>query len=130
MANKIYIIEEIHCRGDVWKEKHSYDKDKFFSILDALNEDGFDEYGELSEEVSIQLELAFGEDKAHLEALLYNLLVGCADYCGEDLNFEERIQAIKSGKYCAELEESIIAVGFSPKEAKANLIDLEDEDDW
>ena len=58
------------------------------------------------------------------------MLVGCVDFCDDDLTFEERIQAIKNGKYCAELEESMIAVGFSAKEAKGNLIDLDEDEDW
>ena len=46
------------------------------------------------------------------------------------LTQEEGVQAIKNGKYCAELEESCIAVGFSAKEAKGNLIDLDEDEDW
>ena len=130
MSEKIYIIEQIWCRGEITADKYSFDREKFFSLLDAFKEDSFDEDGELSEEVSNKVVELFGTETWILEQLLYNMLVGCADFCDDDLTFEERIQDIKNGKYCAELEESMIAVGFSAKEAKANLIDLDEDEDW
>ena len=130
MSEKIYIIEQVNCRGEISVDKFSFDRERFFSLLDAFKEDSFDEDGELSEEVSSKLIELFGGDNWILEQLLYGMLVSCVDFCDDDLTFEERIQAIKNGKYCAELEESMIAVGFSAKEAKGNLIDLDEDEDW
>jgi hypothetical protein len=130
MSEKIYIIEQINCRGEISVDKYSFDREKFFSLLDAFKEDSFDEDGELSEEVSNKSVELFGTETWILEQLLYNMLVECVHFCDDDLTFEERIQDIKNGKYCAELEESMIAVGFSAKEAKANLIDLDEDEDW
>ena len=129
-AEKIYIIEKICCRGDISIDKYSFDRERFFSLLDLFDENSFDEDGELSSGLSQQVEHVFGENSWVLEQLIYNMLIGCADFCDDDLTFEQRVQAIKSGKYCAELEESIIAVGFSAKEAKSNLIDLDEDEDW
>jgi len=129
MSEKIYIIEKVTCRGEETIDKYSFDKEMFFSLLDLFSEDCRDEDGE-NEEIATKIREISKIDDWWLEGLLYNLLFGMDDFCGDDLNFEERVQAIKNGKYCAELEESIIAVGFSKKEAKANLVELEDEDDW
>ncbi len=130
MSEKIYIIEQINCRGEVSVDKYSFNREKFFSILDVMKEDSFDEDGELDPQIAEKVEELGGDHSWVVEQLLYNLLLGMEDFCGDDLTFEERVQAIKNGKYCAELEESIIAVGFSAKEAKANLIELDEDEDW
>jgi len=130
MSEKIYIIEQINCRGEVSVDKYSFNREKFFSVLDAMNEDSFDEDGELDPQIAEKVEELGGDDSWIVEQLLYNMLVECVHFCDDDLTFEERIQAIKNGKYCAELEESMIAVGFSAKEAKGNLIDLDEDEDW
>ena len=129
MSEKIYIIEKINCRGEETVDKYSFDKEMFFSLLDLFDEDCRDDE-ERELEITAKIREISKVDNYVIETLLYNLLFGMDDFCGDDLNFEERIQAIKNGKYCAELEESLIAVGFSKKEAKANLVELEDEDDW
>jgi len=128
-AEKIYIIEKINCRGDEWTEKHSFDREMFFSLLDLFSEDCRDEDGG-NEVIATKIREISKIDDWWLEGLLYNLLFGAEDFCGDDLSFQERVQAIKSGKYCAELEESLIAVGFSAKEAKGNLVDLDEDEDW
>ena len=104
MSEKIYIIEQIFCRREITIEKYSFDIEKFFSLLDAFKEDSFDVDGELSEEVSNKVVELFGTETWNLEQLLYSMLVGCVD----DLTFEERVQHIKNGEYCVELEESMI----------------------
>jgi len=130
MSEKIYIIEQVNCRGEVSVDKFSFDREKFFSVLDAMNEDSFDEDGELDPQIAEKVAELEVDRSWILEQLLYNMLVECVHFCDDDLTFEERIQAIKNGKYCAELEESMIAVGFSAKEAKGNLIDLDEDEDW
>jgi len=129
MSEKIYIIEQVNCRGDQSIEKYSFDREMFFSLLDLFSEDCRDEVGE-NQEIAAKIREISKKDDWWLEGLLSNLLFGADDFCGDDLSFEERVQAIKSGKYCAELEESLIAVGFSAKEAKGNLIDLDEDEDW
>ena len=130
MSEKIYIIEQVNCRGEITVDKYSFDREKFFSLLDKFDENSFDEDGELSSGLSQYIKHFFGEDNWIIEQLIYNMLIGCADFIDDGLTFEQRVQAIKNGKYCAELEESMIAVGFSAKEAKANLIDLDEDEDW
>ncbi len=130
MSEKIYIIEQINCRGEVSADKYSFNREKFFSVLDAMNEDSFDEDGELDPQIAEKVAELEVDRSWIVEQLLYNMLVECVHFCDDDLTFEERIQAIKNGKYCAELEESMIAVGFSAKEAKGNLIDLDEDEDW
>jgi len=130
MSEKIYIIEQVNCRGEVSADKYSFDREKFFSVLDAMNEDSFDEDGELDPQIAEKVAELEVDRSWIVEQLLYNMLVECVHFCDDDLTFEERIQAIKNGKYCAELEESMIAVGFSAKEAKGNLIDLDEDEDW
>jgi len=129
MSEKIYIIEKINCRGEETIDKYSFDKEMFFSLLDLFSEDCRDEDGK-EEEITAKIREISKVDNYVIESLLYNLLFGAEDFCGDDLTFEERVQAIKSGKYCAELEESLIAVGFSAKEAKGNLVDLDEDEDW
>ena len=129
MSEKIYIIEQVNCRGDQSIEKYSFDKEMFFSLLDLFSEDCRDQDGE-NQEIAAKIREISKKDDWWLEGLLYNLLFGAEDFCGDDLSFEERVQAIKGGKYCAELEESLIAVGFSAKEAKGNLIVLDEDEDW
>ena len=129
MSEKIYIIEQINCRGEISVDKYSFDKEMFFSLLDLFDEDCRDlEEREL--EITAKIREISKVDNYVIETLLYNLLFGAEDFCEDDLTFEERVQAIKNGKYCAELEESMIAVGFSAKEAKGNLIDLDEDEDW
>ena len=130
MSEKIYIIEQVCCRGEITVDKFSYDRNKFFSVLDLFNEDSFDEDGELDPAIRQQVQDLLQDRSWLIEQLIYNMLIGCADFCDDDLTFEQRVQAIKNGKYCAELEESCIAVGFSAKEAKSNLIDLDEDEDW
>lgn len=129
MNEKIYIIEQICCRGQQETNKYSFDREMFFKLLDLFTEDSVED-GELSEELINKIREISGKDDWELEELLYGLLVGCADFYDTGSTLQQRIQSIKDGKYCAELEESAIAVGFSTKEAKANLVELEDEDDW
>ena len=129
MEEKIYIIEQVNCRGEETIEKYSFNREMFFSLLDLFSEDCRDEDGE-NEVIATKIREISKVDDWRLEGLLYNLIFGTEDFCGDDLSFEERIQAIKNGKYCAELEESNIAVGFSAKEAKGNLIELDEDEDW
>jgi hypothetical protein len=129
MSEKIYIIEKIFCRGEETVDKYSFDKEMFFSLLDLFDEDCRDDE-ERELEITAKIREITKVDNYVIETLLYNLLFGMDDFCGDELDFEGRVQAIKNGKYCAELEECLIAVGFSKKEAKANLVELEDEDDW
>ena len=129
MSEKIYIIEKINCRGDEWTNKFSFDREMFSSLLDLFSEDCRNDE-EREELITSQIRKITKIDDYEIETLLYNLLFGMDDFCGDELSFEERVQAIKNGKYCAELEESMIAVGFSAKEAKGNLIDLDEDDDW
>ena len=128
-VEKIYIIEKINCRGDEWTNKFSFDREMFSSLLDLFSEDCRDEE-DREELITSQIREITKIDDYEIETLLYNLLFGMDDFCGDDLSFEERVQAIKNGKYCAELEESLIAVGFSAKEAKSNLVDLDEDEDW
>jgi hypothetical protein len=130
MSEKIYIIEKIFCRGEESIDKYSFDKEMFFSLLDLFSEDCRDLEDGKEEEITAKIREISKVDNYVIETLLYNLLFGMDDFCGDDLSFEERVQAIKNGKYCAELEESLIAVGFSAKEAKANLVELEEDEDW
>lgn len=130
MSEKIYIIEQVNCRGEVSANKYSFDREKFFSLLDAFKEDSFDEDGELDPQIAEKVAELKGDRSWILEQLLYNMLIGCVIFFEDGLTFEERVQAIKDGEYCAELEESMIAVGFSAKEAKANLIELDEDEDW
>ena len=129
MEEKIYIIEQVNCRGEEAIGKYSFNREMFFSLLDLFSEDCRDEDGE-NEVIATKIREISKVDDWRLEGLLFNLLFGAEDFCGDDLSFEERIQAIKNGKYCAELEESNIAVGFSAKEAKGNLIELDEDEDW
>ena len=129
MSEKIYIIEKIFCRGDEWTNKFSFDREMFSSLLDLFSEDCRNDE-EREELITSQIREITKIDDYEIETLLYNLLFGMDDFCGDELSFEERVQAIKNGKYCAELEESLIAVGFSAKEAKGNLIDLDEDEDW
>jgi hypothetical protein len=129
MEEKIYIIEQINCRGEETIEKYSFNRGMFFSLLDLFSENCRDE-NRGNEVIATKIREISKVDDWRLEGLLYNLIFGAEDFCGDDLSFEERIQAIKNGKYCAELEESNIAVGFSAKEAKGNLIELDEDEDW
>ena len=129
MEEKIYIIEQVNCRGEVSVDKYSFDRKEFFSLLDLFDEDCRED-DEREKEITSKIREISKVDNYVIESLLYNLLFGMDDFCGDDLSFEERVQAIKNGKYCAELEESNIAVGFSAKEAKGNLIELDEDEDW
>ena len=129
MSEKIYIIEQVNCRGEVSVDKYSFDREEFFSLLDLFDEDCRED-DEREKEITSKIREISKVDNYVIESLLYNLLFGMDDFCGDDLSFEERVQAIKNGKYCAELEESNIAVGFSAKEAKGNLIELDEDEDW
>ena len=131
MSGKIYIIERVNCRGEESTDKYSYDKEQFFSLLDLIDEDCMDDdSGEFNDTILAKMQELQEKGAWMLDMLIRNMLFECADFCDDGLTLQERIQAIKDGKYCAELEESVIAVGFSKKEAKANLIELEDDDEW
>lgn len=127
MSEKIYIIQTINCRGDETINKYSFKKELFFSLLDLFKEEAKDDE-DVQEELLDKIKKETN-DYCHYY-LIYDLLFGTEYFCGDELNFEERVEAIKNGKYCAEMEESMIAVGLSPKEAKSNLVEVDDEDDW
>ncbi len=125
-AEKIYIIEQSYDGVS----KSSYNRENFFKVLDIIDEDSLDEYGDFSTGFQDYTEKLFGEDYIKVEQLVYELLFGCEEYCNTNTTLQQRIDAIKSGNYCAENEEVTTAIGFNAKDAKANLIQDEDDLDW
>jgi len=122
MSNKVYALSQNFCRGDVWTEKETFEKDKLIGILEKaskMDDDAFDDFTlDLEEEV----------DYDQLIMILAAITNGdfIIDGTTRTDRTKKNLKRIKNDEsFVVELEESTIAFGSTKKDAMLAYAEFE-----